>query len=151
MYIQVDQSGRIEYTSRDTVIAFSNKTRKSVLIKAKDKREIQRIFRERGRGRIFIYRTFASLIYTLIQDELDEITQIVIDQEYEGHESEIKNYLLQIIRKANKDFPKENITFKRIGRKSKAHTLAHKVYQKKAEPDIVVKAEDIIVHLLRLK
>ena len=150
MNIEIDQSGKLEYTSKNTVIAFSNKIRKSILIKASDKRVIQKMFRRHGRGRIFIYKTFASLIYTLIKDDLNKIRQIIIDQEYKGHEAEIKHYLLEIIRKANKDFPRDNIIFKEIGKKSNAHIVAYKVYQKKINPDIIAKADDLIKRLFRL-
>lgn len=132
MVITFDQSGRIEYTSKDAVVAFSNNKNKSILLKAKGKRKIQKIFREHKKGSIFIYKTFASLIYTF-------------------HEAEIKHYLLQIIRKANKDFPKDNISFEQIGKKSNAHILAHKVYQKKTKADIIINADQIIRHVFRLK
>lgn len=53
MNIEIDQSGKIENTNKDTVIAFSDDTCGSILIKAVDKREIQKIFRDIGKSRIF--------------------------------------------------------------------------------------------------
>lgn len=151
MRIEIDQSGKIEYTTHDTVVAFSNHKSKTVFIQKKDKRAIQKICRKYKQSSIFIYKTFASLIYLLIKDDLKEIQQIIIDQEYEGHESEIKHFLLQIIRKANKNFPKDNIIFKQIGKKSRAHILAYKVYQKQAKADIIIKADELIKYIFRLK
>lgn len=151
MKIYIDQSGKIENTNTNTVVAFSNGIEKSILSLAKDKKTLQQTFRELGRGRIFIYKIFASLIYSLIKDYLHDIKQIVIDQEYKGHEAKIKHFLLQIIRKAKKDFPKDNVTFEQMGKKSKAHILAHKIYQKRAEADILANVNKIFVYLFRLK
>lgn len=151
MRIEIDQSGKIEYTSMDTVIAFSNSKSKSVLIVKKEKREIQKFYREHKQSRIFIYKTFACLIYLIIKDDLQQIKEIIIDQEYKGHEAEIKHYLLQIIYKTKKDFHRDNITFKQIGKKSPAHILAYKTYIKSNQANIVVKADELIKYLIKLK
>jgi len=42
-------------------MAFTEEISKSLLIKAKDKREIQKIFRQIGKSRIFIYKLFSIL------------------------------------------------------------------------------------------
>ena len=73
MIIEIDQSGKIENTSKNTVIAFSNEIFGSILVKAKDKREIQKIFRKIGKPRIFVYRLFAILIFLLIKNHLKKI------------------------------------------------------------------------------
>ncbi|MDO8524385.1 MAG: hypothetical protein Q7R99_02015 [bacterium] len=151
MKIYIDQSGKIESTNQPTVVAFSNGERGAVLVAAKDKREIQEYCRIFNRGRIFIYKTFACLIFILIRDKLKQIDQIIIDQEYKGHEAEIKHYLLQIIRKNHKNFPKDNIVFKQIGKKSNAHLLAYKVHKGKENPDFTVRGNQLIPYLFRLK
>ncbi len=151
MKIEIDQSNKIEATNKATVIAFSNGEKRTVLISAKDKKELQTTFRFLQRNRIFIYKTFACLIFVLIKDKLKEINQIIIDEEYKGHEPEIKHYLLQIIRKNHKDFPKDNIVFKRIGKKSSAHILAYKVGQGKIKPDFTVSYDKLMQYLFRLK
>ncbi len=151
MKIEIDQSNKIEQTNKDSVVAFSNGEKRAVLVSAKDKKELQTTFRFLQRNRIFIYKIFACLIFVLIKDKLKEISQIVIDEEYKGHEAEIKHYLLQIIRKNHKDFLKDNIVFKQIGKKSNAHILAYQVNQKKVKPDFVISYNKLMQYLFRLK
>jgi len=63
MKIEIDQSGKIEDTSKNTIIAFSNGKFKSIFISAREKRELQKFFRRIGKPRIFVYRVFAILIF----------------------------------------------------------------------------------------
>lgn len=65
MKIYIDQSGKIENTNQPTIVAFSNGDSGSVLVAAKDKKEIQKYCRLFHRGRIFVYKTFACLIFIL--------------------------------------------------------------------------------------
>ena len=51
MGIEVDQSGKIEATSRLAVLAFSNDKSGAVLLSAKDKRRLQERFRKIGTSR----------------------------------------------------------------------------------------------------
>jgi hypothetical protein len=148
MRIKIDQSGKTEDTSKDTVIAFSDGKAKSLVIRAKDKREIQRFFRRIGKPRIFIYRVFAILVFLLIKDYLKEIDEIVIDEEYSGKESLIKNFLLEEIQKVNPGFPKGHIRFQRIGKKSKAHFVAYGVFKGKRKADIEVSATKVLKILI---
>ena len=60
MKIEIDQSGKIENTSRLTILAYSNKTSKSILITAKDKKTIQSLFRRINQPKIFIYKLFTN-------------------------------------------------------------------------------------------
>lgn len=46
MQIEIDQSGKIEDTSKDTVLALSNGTQFSIKISRNIKRELQNIFRK---------------------------------------------------------------------------------------------------------
>lgn len=149
MKIYIDQSGRLEHTSKDTAIAYSNAKQKGLLIKAKDKREIESIFRQAGKPRIFIYKTFAVLIYLLIKDDLNRIQSIVIDDEYQGWGPLVKDFLFQIIREKNrKKLDKEFIYFGRIGKKNKAHEKAINTYQNKVKPDIVISFEDVLPYII---
>ena len=149
MNIEIDQSGKIENTNKNTVIAFSDDIFGSILIKAKDKKEIQKIFRKIGRSRIFVYKLFAVLIFVLIKKYLKKIDQITIDDEYPGWDFQIKDYLLIQIKKSKLNFNKNDINFKRIGRKSMAHILAYETAIGKRKPTIKVEEKDILKFLLK--
>jgi len=148
MKIEIDQSSKIEYTSKDTVVAFSNGKQKALLIRASDKREIQKVFREAGKPDMFVYKTFAILIYFLIKKDIKDIQEIVIDKEYPGKEYLIKHLFLQILRGQKKAIDKENIYFKQIGKKSKAHEKAINTFQGKIKPDIVVSFKEILAFII---
>jgi len=51
MVYEIDQSGKIEDTSKDTVLCISNGYYLSVKLKAKTKRQLQKIFRKNGQTR----------------------------------------------------------------------------------------------------
>lgn len=144
MKIEIDQSGKIENTNKNTIIAFSNGKFKSVFISAKEKREIQKFFRRIGKPNIFIYKVFAVLVFLLIKSDLKVVDNIIIDEEYPGKSSLIKNLLLQEIRRIKPDFDRENIIFQRIGKKSRAHFLAYGVAVGKKKADIEVGAREIL-------
>lgn len=144
MKIEIDQSGKIEDTNKNTVIAFSNHKFKSIFISAKNKREIQKFFRRIGKPRIFVYKTFAILIFLLIKNNLKEISQIIIDEEYPGKSPLIKNFLFQEVRKIKPSFSKQDIVFYRIGKKSRAHFLAYGAAIGKRKADMEVGAREIL-------
>jgi hypothetical protein len=50
--VEVDQSGRVESTDVDTVLAFSNGITASILIPAVEKREYLKRMRQRGLRRV---------------------------------------------------------------------------------------------------
>jgi len=147
--IEIDQSGKIEDTSKDTAVGFSDDVSGSIIISAKDKREIQAIFRKSGKSRIFVYRLFTTLIFLLIRKFLNKIDQIIIDEEYPGKSYLIKNYLSQEIEKIKPDFLADNIIFKRIGRKSKAHSIAYLTFKKRIKPNIYIRDKDILKFIVK--
>lgn len=149
MEIEIDQSGKIENTSKNTVIAFSNKIFGSIFISTKDKREIQKIFRGAGKSRIFVYKLFAILIFLLIKKHLKNIDQIIIDDEYPGKGHLIKNFLFQEIKKRNSDFSPNDIIIKRIGKKSRAHYVAYGVATAKKLPDKRVTIKEILKFIVK--
>ena len=149
MKIEIDQSGKIENTNEDTVIAFTDEIRKSLLIRAKDKQVIQKIFRQIEKPRMFVYHTFTTLIYLLIKDDLNKIQEIIIDKEYPGKEALIKNLLLQKIRKVKPDFLAESISFQRVGKSSKVHLLAYAVSKNKVKPDLEGRYKEILKFIIK--
>lgn len=48
MKFEIDQSGRVEYTSHNTVLALSNDIQYSIIAPAKVKRQLQEMFRREG-------------------------------------------------------------------------------------------------------
>lgn len=149
MNIEIDQSGKIENTNVDTLIAYANHKQRSILLPAEEKRIIQRIYRDAGKPHMFVYRTFALLIFLLIRDCLEQIQGITIDDEYPGWHFLIKNFLLQQIRTVAPDFDKHSINFQCIGKKSPAHHKAYTTFTKKQTPDMVARYYDIARFIIK--
>src|SRR3989344_7489468 len=112
MRIEIDQSGRVEYTSQPTVIAFANSKTYSIIFLSRDKKYLQKIFRKAGVPNLFVNKTFAILIFLLIKDFLKSINQIIIDHEYLGHDKVIKQFLLELLRRHKKNFNSHDIFFR---------------------------------------
>lgn len=149
MKIEIDQSLKIERTDKNTVVAFSNHISASILIKAKEKREIQKIFRQDGKPDMFVYKTFAILVFLLIKEHLKKINEIIIDKEYPGKDNLIKSFLMREIKKVRPEFSPQAIIFKQIGKKSQAHFVAHGVIANKKQPDKVVGVKEILKFLIK--
>jgi len=142
--IYIDQSGKVEYTNKQTVVAYSNGQDKAIFISSINKKKIQRIFRAAGKPDLFTYKTFATLIYLLIRQDLNKSHVLVIDREYTQKESLIKKYLVELIRKGGHDFDPNDIHFTEIGKHSPAHTKAISTYRKRCKPELVVKDTDLL-------
>ena len=138
MRIEVDQSGKIE-ESRNTVIAFSNDEQFTVMMPKQLK---NRLLKNTKPKRQAIYRIFARGVYCCIKDYINKDRQIIIDEEYRKHWSDIKNYLLNDLRKNNPHFNKKLITFRQISDKSKAHRLAYQTYSNKLKPNRILAEKD---------
>jgi hypothetical protein len=141
MTLTIDQSGKIEKTEHITVIAYSNGTKKSILISRKTKRKIQEFFRKKGKNKIYVYEVFAISIFYLIR-HLKKQENIIIDIEYPGKDKYIKEILENILKKNKK--PKHYINFAKIGNKPPAHYAAKNVFDGKVKPNEVITLEKII-------
>jgi len=131
MKIEIDQSGKIENTNRSTVVAFSNKIVGVLVITAKEKKSVQKYFRQIGKPKLFIYITFIALIYYLIRKHIKDGDQMVIDREYPGYEKLITSSLKRWF-KEKSNIDNITITTAQIGKKSRAHDLAWKEFQLKS-------------------
>lgn len=129
MKIEIDQSGRTEYTATDTVIADS--IGNNIVILAKDKRDIQKIYRLIKKPRIFIINLFSLLISMLIKKPFDKTNLYHIDIEYPGYDCKIRNLIIGFSKKLNYSIDKNQIKFSRIGKKSKAHEYAYNNFKNK--------------------
>ncbi len=140
MKVEIDQSGRIEETNRDTVVAFSNEKQFSIRIPARVKRQLLEAFRRRGKPGTFKYKTFALGVSVLIQKSkiYTKNLSLIIDNEYQGHENSIRDII-----RSNLD-PKLEIEFESIGKKSKAHYVAYGVFIKRREADYTASFEDFV-------
>ena len=131
MHIEVDQSGKIEQTDMDTVVAFSNNHQYAVLLPKELKRKLIGKYRKEKQ---IILKLFVICVYYTLKDYLHQIRLIIIDNEYEGKQNYIKSLLLDFIRRDYKDFDKNLIKIAHITKKSKAHEAASNVKRSFAKP-----------------
>lgn len=141
MKIEIDQSGKIEETHRETILAYSNSKLFSVKITAKSKRKLQELFREIGEPKSYVIAIFSVGIFLLIEDNLQNIDSIIIDSEYRGKEQNILKILDNLF-EAHKIKKIPVIQFKSIGKLSKAHLVAIEVFRKKRAVNKILKFED---------
>jgi len=143
--IEVDQSGKIERMRTDTILAFSDGKSGSVRIPAEVKRECLQALRLEGREKTsVVLRLFATGLFLLLRDVLDEVSRVSIDQEYPGHEADIKGMLLRLVHQNGQELDKGQVIFRHIGKYSAAHFKAHGVYVGIQEADRVLTAADIL-------
>lgn len=146
--VEVDQSGKVERTQMDSVLAFSNSQRYAILIPATGKRAALQVLRQRRKptaSKKSIYlRIFTAGLYLLLKDHMDTLDHIIIDVEYAGREGDIRGMLLLLIRRTAPLYPGERIVFRRVGKKSPAHRMAWEVYMGKRQPDHVVTVREFL-------
>jgi hypothetical protein len=143
MYVEVDQSGKIEVTNRDTILAFSNDEQSIILIPSRVKREILGEIRDRRTRQRPYFILFAMALYELLKDHLGRLRFIVIDVEYTGRDQYIKSELLKLIRTHDPDYPEQRIIFAHIGKKSEAHRKALGAYRGEIEVDRIITTKSL--------
>ena len=146
MIIEIDQSGKIEETAKDTVIAFTDKKgfKQSIKITAREKRKLQKFFRNLERPRFYTHKVFSVLIFLLIKDYLHKLDRIIIDPEYPGYEELLRNLIFELIQATDDNFEKNQITFKRVGKQSSVHDLAWHVFRRLKKPSRTVASTDLL-------
>lgn len=137
---QIDQSGKIEQTNKDTVLCLSNGSWDTVLIKAKTKRQIQEIFRRNGQPRNYVLFTFSAALAILIERNLS-VGKIVIDKEYFGKEPIIKKLLEEMSEEIKE---KVTLEFGLVGKSSRADFRAGEVLAKKKKAKLVLTARMLL-------
>src|SRR5258705_9399155 len=133
MTYQIDQSGKVEQTSLDTIIALTNGKHYCIVLPRKVKRLLQNEFRIRGKPRMFVYDTFCALLVIVLL-ELKPTAKVYIDKEYIGNEDVIKARILEFMSKIDSLYLPD-LDFTLVGKLSPAHLLAAKVGTKKVKPD----------------
>jgi hypothetical protein len=142
--IEVDQSFKIGNTSKATVVAFADGKERAILIPAEVKRKIIQELRRRGKGVRLYYLLFATLLYLLLKEDIENIERVTIDIEYRQKEAMIKGHLLNLLRRAGKRVDGHQIQFARITKKSPAHRVAIKTLRKQRPPDHKVTFEELL-------
>lgn len=149
MAYQIDQSGKIEQTNLDTVIACTNGTAITLLFKKGQKRKLENIFKVTDNRKLFPYLTFAALVALLLY-QLQPKHRLIIDREYLGHEPLIEaKVMLYFEQLGLNTLPP--ITFGHVGKLSAAHNLAYQVASGKQKPTIVVDAKEVMKVILGTK
>lgn len=144
MHVEVDQSGRLEFTKHATVLAFSNGIDSAILVPAKVKRAILQELRSLGKGGTLYYLIFATLLYILLKDNIDKFQRVTIDIEYRKKDAIIREHLLNLLKRAGKKVSAEQIDFKHITKKSPAHRVAIRTFRSQREPNRIVRLRDIL-------
>ncbi len=128
MKIEIDQSGKLENTSRPTVVAYSNHKNGTLVILSAEKKTVQKYFRQIGKPKLYIYLTFIALMFCLVKNHIQKGDQIIIDREYPGYEKFIATKLKQWL-KDGSSIKDVTIVTSQIGKKSRAHDLAWQEFQ----------------------
>ena len=107
MDVEVDQSIKIEQTSKDTILAFSNDGQVAILIPAKVKRLVLAHLKARGKpAPVARLMLFSAGLCLLLREVAESLMTITIDQEYPGHEADIRGMLLRFLRKIGVEWTK---------------------------------------------
>jgi len=145
MKVEVDQSGKIGDTKVPTVLAFSNGKQYAVLIPATVKRECIQQLRgyKKLEPRLYI-QLFSVGIHLLLKSNINKLDRVSIDFEYPGHESKIKEHLINLMRRTGIRVNPEKIHFDYVRKRSNAHTLALAVFTGRTKPDKTIQTSDIL-------
>lgn len=124
MRIEVDQSGKIEETNRDTIIAAANGATSTIRITARTKRRVQDMFRKLGVPRSFIVTVFVYAIFELLKPYLKSPIEVTIDTEYPGYEPVVGKILYKLVQEHHLSVD-SSIQFRQVGKGSPAHYAAY--------------------------
>ncbi len=142
----IDQSIKIEDTSRTTYVCLANDQTLIASISAKEKRVLKLYFRELDRQLIFRLFTFSVLCATLIFKARP--SSIIIDKEYHGHEINIKSFIVQILLVWNMPVSQLHVAFEEIGKGSTAHIAGYKAFRNKEKGEIITAKKVLILYNL---
>jgi len=136
----VDQSGKVEQTNRDTVVAATDGKSVAVVIRSRDKQRLFARAKQSRRKNLYL-RVFAYAIFRAIETLLHEDARIVIDAEYPGKEHTIIEMLCDFSEENGRPLNPKRIEFDCIGKQSKAHGFS--VNALKADRVILVSEEEL--------
>ena len=141
MHIEIDQSGKIELLSHDTIIACSNDNQNSIMIPKKIKQTIY--YSQKNSISQLKYKLFCIGVYYCIEKFLSKSKLITIDDEYHGKNNLVKSILVSYIRKKYPSFDEKLIRFDQITKKSNAHHVAIETFRQEHKPNDTLTEEHI--------
>jgi len=143
--VEIDQSGRTDVLTIDTVLALSNDVQEAILIPKSVKRECQAQLKARGMRKALIgVRLFSAGLVLLLEECIHTLESVTIDLEYTGWEGEIKRHVLRQLRARGHIVNEDQIVFRQIGKKSPAHALAWRTLKGYRIPERRVAAAELL-------
>lgn len=122
-------------------IALANGKTLIIKISSTEKRKLIEAIRELHRPhKTYVYQIFAGLIFLLLKDT--KLQEVLIDTEYDGHNASIKEVLVQLFERFQKEVPEINFGY--VGKRSSAHKAAIEAFRKKKKVTITATAEDML-------
>ena len=134
MPIEIDQSWKLEFTNKQTVLADS--LGHAITISSQDKKRLKTYFRIMNKRKMYINQTFAILLAYLIINTFTQTQQYIIDIEYPGQMNTIKDLTIQYLRRLNIPIQPQQIQFNQIGKSSMAHEHAYLTFKKRGKTKI---------------
>ena len=143
MKVEIDQSNKVEKTSRDTIIGIAGGGKIfSVVIESGVKKKLQEEFRRRGKPRLFVYRTFIAGAALALKYSGVRPAEIIIDIEYVGQDRLLRSIFLEMWSQLSTRIP--IVTFVNIGKKSAAHAVSYETMKKNREPDRILRFGELL-------
>jgi hypothetical protein len=131
----VDLSAKIEQWTKDSAVAISNGESTVFLVPARVKQKIRLQLAAKYDAKTLKYRMLALLVYLAIRDDLANIRQVVLDQDYTGNAAEttVRNILLNLLQRQNPSITPAFVRFQRV-RGSNADKMARDVFMGQKPP-----------------
>lgn len=143
--VEVDQSGKVEDTAKDTVLVFTDGESYSILIPATVKRAVYRELTNRGlREKEITVQLFSVGLYFLLREHITNLQQITIDTEYTGKNTLIKERLVSYLLRGHYQVEPSQISFGHVGKRSPAHLLGISVFRKERKADLTLTLEQVL-------
>lgn len=148
MKIEVDTGSRLDQ-SGDTAFGFSDHSQRVLVLKQISRDEC--LSKMAGARLNKELRLFSACVYLLIKDNLKELEEVQIDEEYSKHDRDIKRHLANLIKRysPNIEFKEENIKIKAIGKKSQAHKVAWQTLRGERKAEEIIETKEVLGLLLR--
>jgi hypothetical protein len=148
----IDQAGKIEESGKGTILSLcTNEIQYTIKIPSKLKQDIFNQCKKRYKNNI-TFRIFSYGLSLILENKIKKYDKVIIDNEYPGHENDIKGLLLNYM-KGN--IKKEQIKFDQLGKKDSSHRIAYQTFCGKLKPNDIIDEERLnlkkIVHNNKLK